>query len=93
MQVIRGTIDSTTAIAEYELRLAPSPFEVFASARGHDLTPAVSPSDIRQYADEHTQKVFGPWSAAACYVAGIVTESMLETTALVQRIRGLAGIE
>ena len=91
MRVVRRSADYTTAITGYELHLAPSPFELFAASLGYDVAPAVSPSDIRQYADKLTQEAFDAWNAGACYVAGIVTESTLETRALVERVRELAN--
>jgi hypothetical protein len=60
------------------ITLAPSPFEVWAKGEGYDLTPAVSPCALRQYADIRTQEVFKAWNASARNVAQMVTESTLE---------------
>lgn len=75
------------------LTLIPSRFEFFAKSHGYNLVPAISPSDIRQYADKLTQEAFDAWKDGACYVATILTESTLETPALIERIGGLAGTE
>ena len=71
----------------------PSPFEVWASANGYDTAPAVLPAANRIYADRSTQAVFEAWNAGCRYVAMIVTDSTLETAALIDRIRKLAGQE
>jgi hypothetical protein len=43
--------------------LASSPFEVWAAREGYNTAPAVSPSDIRIYADRDTQAVYEAWNA------------------------------
>lgn len=73
--------------------LIPSPFDEWASAHGYDIAPAVSSTNIRKYADRDTQAVFDAWSAGTQSVAKMLTESTLETPALIDRIRGLAGME
>jgi hypothetical protein len=73
--------------------LISSPFEQWASDRGYDLTPAVSPSDIRQYADRDTKAAFDAWTAGAQSVARMVTESTLETEALREKLLAIAVSE
>jgi hypothetical protein len=75
------------------ITLAPSPFEQWAQDEGYDTAPAVSPSPDRRYADRDTQAAFDASDAGCRYVAMIVTESTLETAALIDRIRKLAGME
>jgi hypothetical protein len=71
----------------------PLPFDEWASAHGYDITPAVSPTNIRKYADRDTQAVFDARSAGTQRVAKMLTESTLETPALIDRIRRLPGME
>lgn len=73
------------------IQLAPSPFEQFAADKGYDLTPAVSPTDLRIYADARTQEAYEIWQAGAASVARMLTESTLDTPALREKIRALAG--
>jgi hypothetical protein len=74
------------------IHLAPSPFELWAKERGYDITPAVLP-DSRVYADSRTQELYEAWRDGASTVARMLTESTLETPALRDKIRELAGIE
>jgi hypothetical protein len=85
---ISALVDSSN-----NLKLVPSPFEEWASTHGYDTAPAVSPSDIRQYADPYTQAAFDAWNAGAASVARKLTESTLETDPLRELIRELAGLE
>jgi hypothetical protein len=41
--------------------IVPTLFEKFAVSRGYDLAAAVSPNDIRIYADVRTQDAFDAW--------------------------------
>jgi hypothetical protein len=45
------------------IALAPSAFEVWAAREGYNTAPAVSPSDIRTYADRDTQAAYDAWNA------------------------------
>jgi hypothetical protein len=75
------------------ITLAPSPFEVWARDNGYDTARAVVPAHDRRYANRDTQAVFDAWDAGCRYVAMILTESTLETEALRERIRMLAGVK
>jgi hypothetical protein len=71
---------------------SPSPFEQWASSRGYEIAPAVLPAANRVYADRETQAAFDAWNAGAASVARMLTESTLETEALRERIKALAGV-
>jgi hypothetical protein len=75
------------------MKLISSPFDEWAPRHGYDIAPAVSPTDIRKYADRDTQAAFDAWNAGAVSVARIVTESTLETDALRERINSLTELE
>jgi hypothetical protein len=81
------------SIKKSHVSLIPTPFELFATRHGYDLTPAVSPTDIRIYADVRTQNAYEAWRDGASTVARMITESTLETPALREKIRELAGLE
>lgn len=49
------------------------------------------PTDIRIYADVRTQNAFDAWQAGASSVARMLTESTVNTPALREKIRELAG--
>ena len=72
------------------LSIAPTPFEQWASAQGYNITPAVSPCAARAYADSRTQEVFEAWSASAAHFARMITDSTIETPALIEKVRGMA---
>jgi hemoglobin-like flavoprotein len=72
------------------ITVAPSPFEIWAKREGYDITPAVLPSAIRQYADRETQALFNAWTAAGRVVAQMVTESTLDTEALREKLKAIA---
>jgi len=74
------------------IALAPTPFELFAADRGHDIARAVLPDSKRVYADRYTQELFETWNAGAAYPARMLTESTVETPALREKIRELAGL-
>lgn len=68
----------TSASASFPIvALAPSP-------------PPCFPPIIGTYADRDTQAVFDAWDAGCRYVAMILTESTLETEALVEKIQALS---
>jgi hypothetical protein len=50
----------------------------------------VSPSDIRIYADRRTQDAYEAYTRGQADVARMLTESTLETDALVEKILKLA---
>jgi len=75
------------------MQIASSPFEQWAAREGYDITPAVSPCPARAYADSRTQEVFEAWNACAAHFARMLTESTIETPALVEKVRGTAGGE
>jgi hypothetical protein len=75
------------------ISLAPSQFELWAQANGYDAAPAVSPTDIRKYADRNTQAAFDAWIAGARSVARKLTEPTHETETLRDGILRLAGSE
>jgi hypothetical protein len=72
------------------IAIAPSPFALWAAADQYDITPTVSPSAIRIYADRETQAAFDAWTAGAAHVARMLTESTEETEALREKIRQIA---
>ena len=59
------------------IALAPSPFEILASANGYDIAPTVLPAAERVYADRNPQAAFDVWQAGAAHVARMMTESTL----------------
>jgi hypothetical protein len=63
------------------------------SANGYDIFPAVVPTANRTYADRQTQAAFDAWNAGVQSLARMLTESTLETQALREHIRKLAGME
>lgn len=73
------------------MKLAPTPFEQWASSRGYDVAPAVVPAADRTYADSRTQEVYEAWRSGGGTVARMLAESTIETEALREKIRGLAG--
>jgi len=73
------------------IALARSPFELWATNEGYDIAPVVPPADGRVYADRQTQAVYEAYNAGAASVARRLTESTLETPALIEHIRRLAG--
>ncbi len=75
------------------IAIAPSPFERWAKNQGYDTVPAVLPAPNRTYADRDTQAVFDAWNARGSDFARMFTESALETEALRERIRKLAGMK
>lgn len=70
--------------------VAPSAFELWASANGYDTAPAVLPVADRIYADQQTQAAFDAWKAGAAATARMLTESTLDTEALREKIQELA---
>ena len=72
------------------VKLAPSPFEIWAVQHGYDIARAVLP-DSRVYADRRTQEVYEAWTGGAHWVARILTESTIDSPALREKIRALAG--
>lgn len=74
-----------------EIKLAPSPFELWATDEGYDIAPAVLPDSTRVYADIQTQAAFKAYNAGAAGLARMLTESTLETPALIERVRRSAG--
>jgi hypothetical protein len=72
------------------ITLAPSPFDLWATREGYNIAPAVSPCPLRQYADRDTQKAFEAYNAGAAHTARMVTESILETEALREKLLALA---
>ena len=73
------------------LKIAPSPFEVWAAREGYDTAPAVSPCPLRQYADPQTQAAFNAWTAGGRKVARMVTTTTLDTEALREKLLAIAG--
>lgn len=71
--------------------LAPTPFDVWASSCGYDITPAVSPIPTRIYAERRTQEVYDAYIAGCRDTARMVVESTLETPALREKLLALAG--
>jgi hypothetical protein len=74
------------------IRVAPTPFELFAVDRQLDTAPAVFPDSTRVYADMHTQTAFECWNAGAAQLARTLTESTLDTEALREKIQKHAGL-
>jgi hypothetical protein len=72
------------------IALASSTFDRWASDNGYDIAPAVSPTDIRTYADRRTQEVFEAFSAGEASLARMLTDSTLDTKPMRERIRKLA---
>lgn len=72
------------------VKLAPSAFELWAYANGYDTAPAVLPAADRLYADRLTQEIYDAWNAGSANTARMLTDSMLETEALRERIQALA---
>jgi len=72
------------------LALAPTPFDIWAEDNGYDITRAVSPCELRAYADRSTQEAFKAYKAGQREVARMVTESTIETDALRDRLLELA---
>jgi hypothetical protein len=75
------------------IALAPSPFEQWAASRGYDTARAVSPCELRSYANSHTQDAFNAWNGGEQNLARMLTESTLETEALRERIKAIAVSE
>ena len=75
------------------MKLVPSSFDQWASAKGFDISFAVCPDRTRVYADRRTQEAFDAWNAGASSVARMVTESTIETQPLIERMRELADSE
>ena len=75
------------------ISLVPTPFELLAAECQLDIAPAVFPDKDRVYADMRTQTAFEFWNAGGANLARALTESTLETEALREKIRELAGLE
>jgi hypothetical protein len=73
------------------ISLAPSPFELWAVAKGYDTAPAMVPCPLRQYADRDTQKAYERYKAGAANSARMVTQSTLETEALREKLLAIAA--
>lgn len=73
------------------LSLIPTPLERFVAARGYDLTPALLPTADRVYADARTQEAYEIWTAGAQWVACMVTQSIIETEAMREKLLRLVG--
>jgi hypothetical protein len=75
------------------IALASPSFELWAAREGYHIAPAVSPCLLRQYADPDTQAAFEAYQAGAAHTARMVTESILETEALREKLLAIAASE
>jgi hypothetical protein len=75
------------------VKIAPSPFEIWAAREGYDTAPAVVPCPLRQFADRETQKAFEVYQGGAANTARMVMESTLETEALREKLVSIAVSE
>jgi hypothetical protein len=75
------------------ISLAPSPFELWASADGYATARAMSPCPLGQYADSATQDAFRVWNASAVHTAHMITLSTLDTEALQEKLLSIAASE
>jgi hypothetical protein len=69
----------------------PNTFERWVTDNLCDITTAVLPAENRVYADPQTQAAFDAWNVGAASVARVLTECAVDTPALRERIRELAG--
>jgi hypothetical protein len=98
MQNGKVCIMATVAIPAQEptfkqrvLKLLPPAFERWASPNGYDISPAVSPTETRTYADRRTQEAFEAFSAGESNLARALTDSTFETEVMRERVYGMAG--
>jgi hypothetical protein len=74
------------------IHLISSPFELFATGKGYDITPAIEPTPARPYADRRTQELHDAWRAGAACMYQLLTEPILDTPVLRENARKLAGL-
>jgi hypothetical protein len=74
------------------IALAPTPFDQWAASERYDITPAVSPSKSRAYADGRTQEAYENFQAGARSVASMLMHSTFESEAFREKMRELAGM-
>jgi hypothetical protein len=73
------------------MQIVSSPFQQWAAEQGYDLTPAKPPDEHRIYHALRTQDVYAAWRGGAAYIVRMLTESMLNTEALREKLFEFAG--
>jgi hypothetical protein len=76
-----------------DISILPTPFELWASSTATTLPPPRFPPETASMRIAARRKHMRPWQAGASSVARMLTDSTIDTEALREKIRGLAGSE